>query len=63
MPFTYAQIAFATLWGWIIFSQAPDAWAFTGMGLITASGAASVWLNLRARSQSQAPAAADTLAD
>jgi drug/metabolite transporter (DMT)-like permease len=63
MPFTYAQIAFATLWGWIVFSQAPDAWAFTGMGLIAASGAASVWLNLRARSQSQAPAAADTLAD
>jgi len=63
MPFTYAQIAFATLWGWIIFSQTPDAWAFAGMAVIAASGATSVWLNVRARSQPQAPAAADAIAD
>ncbi|WP_026330204.1 MULTISPECIES: DMT family transporter [Caldimonas] len=63
MPFTYAQIAFATLWGWVLFSQAPDAWAVAGMGLIAGSGAASVWLNLRARSSSAKPVHADTWAE
>ncbi len=47
MPFTYLQIAFAGLGGWVVFSHVPDAWAFAGMGIVAASGAASVWLSLR----------------
>ena len=47
MPFTYAQIAFASLTGWIVFQHVPDAWAFAGMVVVAACGAAAVWLNLR----------------
>jgi drug/metabolite transporter (DMT)-like permease len=44
MPYTYAQIAFAMLGGWLIFSHVPDSWTLFGMGLIAACGAAGAWL-------------------
>lgn len=47
MPFTYLQIAFASFAGWVAFGHVPDDWAFIGMGIVAACGAASVWLNLR----------------
>lgn len=47
MPFIYLQLGFASLFGWLLFTRLPDAWGWTGMGLIAASGATSAWLNLR----------------
>jgi drug/metabolite transporter (DMT)-like permease len=49
MPFIYAQIPVATAISWAVFGQWPDAWAWLGMAVIMACGAASAWLNLRAR--------------
>jgi drug/metabolite transporter (DMT)-like permease len=67
MPFTYVQIAFAALLGWLLFRQLPDFWGWVGMGVISACGAASAWLNLRsvaaARRRADAAVAADTIAD
>ena len=48
-PFTYAQLAFATLGGWLVFERLPDAWAWTGMALIALSGAVGAWLSARRR--------------
>ncbi len=47
-PFTYVQIAFAMLGGWLVFAHAPDTWAVTGMVLIAATGALSGWMRLKA---------------
>ncbi len=66
MPFTYAQIAFAAALGGLVFAHVPDIWAFIGMGVIAASGATSVWLNVRAAPERRAPAsvvAADTMGE
>lgn len=46
-PVNYTHIAFATLLGWLVFSQLPDALGFAGMALIAASGLLAAW---RARS-------------
>ena len=51
MPFTYAQIACAALLGALVFAHVPDGWALVGMGVIAASGALSVWLNMRGAPQ------------
>lgn len=48
MPFIYVQIAFAAAWGWVLFGHWPDAWAWAGMVVVGACGAATVWLNLGA---------------
>lgn len=48
-PYLYAQIAFAMLGGWLIFSQVPDAISLTGMALIAICGAAGAWLTVRER--------------
>ena len=37
-PFTYVHLVWATLYGWLVFDQFPDAIAVTGMGVIIASG-------------------------
>ena len=64
MPFTYVQIAFASLAGWAIFQHVPDRWALAGMAVVAACGAASVWLNQRAGAASRpAPAEAAPVAD
>jgi drug/metabolite transporter (DMT)-like permease len=43
-PFLYFQLAFATLGGWLVFSHAPNAWAWLGMALIAVCGVASTRL-------------------
>ena len=48
-PYLYAQIAFATLCGWVMFSQVPDTVSLVGMGMIAACGAAGAWLTVRER--------------
>ena len=37
-PFSYLQMIWATLYGYVIFGQLPDAWSAAGMGVIVASG-------------------------
>jgi drug/metabolite transporter (DMT)-like permease len=37
-PYTYVQLVWSTLIGWIAFASFPDAWALTGMAIITGSG-------------------------
>jgi drug/metabolite transporter (DMT)-like permease len=65
MPFVYAQIGFAVIVGWFVFRHVPDGWAWVGMGVIAACGAASAWLNARsaASARPDSPVAADTIAD
>jgi drug/metabolite transporter (DMT)-like permease len=65
MPFTYLQIAFASFAGWLAFHHVPDGWAFVGMAVVAACGAASVWLNLResAAAQRIAPSESALTAD
>lgn len=58
MPFTYAQIACAVVASWLVFRHVPDAWAWVGIGVITACGAASAWLNVRVAADRGRPAAA-----
>lgn len=58
MPFTYVQIALASFTGWLAFSHVPDEWAFVGMAVVTACGAAAVWLGLRERQSTRAVAPA-----
>ena len=55
MPFIYAQIPIASAISWVVFGQWPDAWAWLGMVVIMACGAASAWLNLRAQQVAPAP--------
>lgn len=47
MPFIYVQIAWALATSWLVFRHVPDAWAWFGMAVIAACGAASAWLNVR----------------
>ncbi|HVO08103.1 MAG TPA: DMT family transporter [Burkholderiaceae bacterium] len=66
MPFLYVQIGAATLIAWIVFGHLPDPWAWLGMAIIAACGAATAWLNVRSaqRAHRIIPAAsADTVAD
>ena len=46
-PFLYAQIAFAMLGGWLMFSHVPDQWSMLGMVMIAVCGAAGAWLTVR----------------
>jgi len=48
-PYLYAQIAFAMLGGWLVFSHVPDATSLAGMALIAVCGAAGAWLTVRER--------------
>ncbi|MDM0016047.1 DMT family transporter [Variovorax saccharolyticus] len=48
-PYLYAQIAFAMLGGWIMFSYVPDMISLIGMGMIAVCGAAGAWLTVRER--------------
>lgn len=69
MPFTYGQILFATLTGWIAFDHVPDTAARTGMLVIAACGGAAVWLNARQNARDararvpDSTVAADTIGD
>ena len=46
-PFLYAQIGFAMLGGWLVFSHVPDAWSLIGIVTIAVCGAGGAWLTLR----------------
>lgn len=46
-PFLYAQIGFAMLGGWWVFSHVPDRLSMMGMGMIAVCGAAGAWLAVR----------------
>ena len=37
-PFTYVQMVWATLFGYLVFAQLPDRWSFVGMAIIVGSG-------------------------
>jgi drug/metabolite transporter (DMT)-like permease len=39
----YMHIAFATVLGWLVFQQVPDAYGFLGMGAIAAAGILAAW--------------------
>jgi drug/metabolite transporter (DMT)-like permease len=52
-PFTYVQLVWATLLGWLFFGRLPDAWALAGMVVIAGSGLAVV---MRERQQARAAA-------
>jgi drug/metabolite transporter (DMT)-like permease len=56
MPYMYAQIAFAMLGGWLLFSHVPDHWTLAGMALIAVCGAAGAWLTAHeSRAAAEAP--------
>jgi drug/metabolite transporter (DMT)-like permease len=59
-PFTYVQLVWATLIGWIVFDNFPDGFALAGMVLITASGLVIAW---HERRQAQRAVAAPTAVD
>lgn len=46
-PFFYAQIGFAMLGGWLLFSHVPDQWSTMGIALIAVCGAVGAWLTMR----------------
>lgn len=37
-PFSYLQVVWATLFGYVLFGQIPDGWSFVGMSIIVGSG-------------------------
>jgi drug/metabolite transporter (DMT)-like permease len=37
-PFTYLQMIWATLFGWLVFGHLPDGWSAVGMAIIVGSG-------------------------
>lgn len=53
-PFTYVHLVFATLIGWIVFGDLPEALTFAGMALIAGSGLLLTW-HERRRSLIAAP--------
>jgi drug/metabolite transporter (DMT)-like permease len=46
VPFTYMQLVWATLIGWLAFKDFPDNWTLTGMAVIAGSG---LWIALYER--------------
>ncbi|MBA2676564.1 DMT family transporter [Ramlibacter sp.] len=48
-PFLYAQIGFAMLGGYLVFSHVPDSASMVGIGLIAFCGALGAWLTVRER--------------
>jgi drug/metabolite transporter (DMT)-like permease len=62
-PFTYMQIVWATLLGWLLFGQFPDAPALMGMAVIAASGLLLAWHERRRALMSAVPLAEPTVID
>ncbi|MEY4416771.1 MAG: hypothetical protein RIQ53_4064 [Pseudomonadota bacterium] len=62
MPFSYSQIAWATLMAWLVAGHWPDDWSWVGIAVITGCGATSAWLNLRRPAATNA-VQADTVTD
>jgi drug/metabolite transporter (DMT)-like permease len=59
-PFTYMQLVWATLIGWIAFGNFPDAWTLAGMAVIGGSGLLiTLHERRRAKGATQEPTAVD----
>ncbi|MBL0946137.1 MAG: DMT family transporter [Hydrogenophaga sp.] len=54
-PYLYAQIAFAMVFGWLVFAHVPGTVELTGIALIVLCGAVSGWRATRSRSLPIAP--------
>ncbi|NDP42802.1 MAG: DMT family transporter [Aromatoleum sp.] len=59
-PFTYMQIVWATLIGWLVFGQFPDPFTLAGMGVIAGSG---LLIALHERRRAQPPTQDPTAID
>lgn len=46
-PYLYAQIGFAMIGGWLVFSHVPDQWSMAGIVMIAVCGAGGAWLAVR----------------
>ncbi len=53
-PYLYMQIAFATLFGWLVFDHVPDLLAWVGIAVIAASGIGIALLTAREAGRPQA---------
>jgi len=59
-PFTYSQLVWSTLAGWLVFGTLPDAWTATGIVVIAGSGFVLTWYERwRASVPQSEPAAVD----
>ena len=59
-PFTYMQLLWSTLAGWLVFGTLPDGWTSTGILVIAGSGIVLTWYERwRASVPQAAPAAVD----
>ena len=59
-PFTYTQLLWSTLAGWLVFGTFPDAWTLAGILVIAGSGVILTWYERwRARLPQSEPAAVD----
>lgn len=45
-PYLYAQIGFAMIGGWLVFSHVPDGWSTIGMVMIAICDAGGAWLTV-----------------
>jgi drug/metabolite transporter (DMT)-like permease len=59
-PFTYMQLVWSTLAGWVLFATFPDGWTLTGIVVIAGSGVVLTWYERwRASLPQSEPAAVD----
>ena len=59
-PFTYTQLVWSTLAGWLVFGTFPDGWTLTGIMVIAGSGVVLTWYERwRASLPQSEPAAVD----
>lgn len=65
-PFTYSQLVWATIIGWIVFGTFPDRWSLVGMAVIAGSGLYLTWherrvarARMRVEAVTREPAAVD----
>jgi drug/metabolite transporter (DMT)-like permease len=59
-PFTYTQLVWSTLAGWVVFGTFPDAWTLAGIVVIAGSGVVLTWYERwRASLPQSEPAAVD----
>jgi drug/metabolite transporter (DMT)-like permease len=42
-PFTYTQLVWSTLAGWLVFGSFPDGWTLSGIVVIAGSGVVLTW--------------------
>ncbi len=54
-PIQYSQIIWATIYGWVLFSDLPDRWVIIGTSIIIASGLFIVWRESRSNVSDNKP--------